>query len=278
VLQFPRRRTLGAVAAAFALAFGGIVTAATPASAAPGWTHVKKRCVVRNPAIKENSGMARSTYRRPVLFAHNDSGGGPQFFALGRRCGTRAVFDLPGAPASDWEDMAAGRRHALWFGDIGGNSPRSQINVIKVREPKRLKSRDLRYTAYRLAYPDGAHDAESLMVKPGNGRLFIVTKSGSGAAIYRAPKRLDPGTTNKLRRVASAPSFRTGADFSRSGKYFVLRGYTDAFVYRSLHDDKPVEISIPKAQTGGEAVAFGRGRALYFGAEGVRQWLWKARP
>jgi hypothetical protein len=50
-------------------------------------------------------------------------------------------------------------------------------------------------------YPDGAHDAEALLVTP-DGGLFIVTKGDRGAvALYRFPRELRPGTTHPRERV-----------------------------------------------------------------------------
>ena len=130
-----------------------------PPASARTWGEVTKRCKVKDDRIVENSGMSRSTYRPNTLFVHNDSGGGARFFAIDDRCRTTAVFTVPGAPAKDWEDMASGPGHTLWFGDIGGN--RSEVNVVVVKEPKRLRGRALSHTTYRLSYPDGAHNAEA---------------------------------------------------------------------------------------------------------------------
>lgn len=271
----PWARVLTLVAVVALLTPLGSHALALPAA---DWQSVTKKCVIKNPRIKENSGMSRSTYRRPILFAHNDSGGGPQFFALGRRCNVKAVFDVPGAPSRDWEDMAVGPGHTLWFGDIGGNSPRDVVNVVRVREPKTLSGRTVRHRSFALAYPDGAHNAESLMIRPRNGRIFIITKAQSGAAIYRAPLTLDPDKPNPMKKVADAPPGRTGADFARDGRHFVLRGYKQAYVYRSLKDTSPVDVDLPPEHVAGEAVAFARGGSLYFGAERVKQWLWTAKP
>lgn len=269
------RRITVSVLTAFTMLSGAW---AAPADAAPDWSGVTRACRVKDTRILENSGMSRSTYERRVLFTHNDSGDSARFFALGRRCGTRAVFKVPGAPVSDWEDMAAGPHHTLWFGDIGGNNPRSRVDVVRVTEPRRIRSASLAHTAYRLAYPDGAHNAEGLMVRPGSGRVFVVTKASSGAAIYRAPRRLRIDRVNRLTRVASAPAIVTGADFSPTGRLFVLRTYTHAYVYDGLGDADPVDIDLPSAHTFGESVAFARGNAIWFGAEGRRQWVWKAVP
>lgn len=255
------------------LLLGGVLVGA-PAHARP-WDDAQRLCQVKDARIRENSGMSRSTYARPVLFAHNDSGGGPQFFALGTGCGTKAVFDVPGAPAKDWEDMASGPGHTLWFGDIGGN--RSEVNVVVVKEPRRLRSRDLGHRTYRLGYPDGPHNAESLMVRPTTGRLYVITKASAGAGIYRAPATLDPDHVNPLTRIADAPGQGlSGADFAPTGGRFVLRGYPTAYVFSGMHDT-PTKVPLPKAHTFGEAVTFSRDGALILGAEGVHEWLWRIR-
>ncbi len=172
--------------------------------------------------------------------------------------------------------MAAGPGHTLWFGDIGGN--RDEVNVVRVKEPRKLSSRKLGHASYTLTYPDGSHNAEAMMIRPRSGRLYIVTKSKSAGAIYRAPKVLDADRDNKLTKVADANTGLSGADFSRGGGHFVLRGYRRAFVYTSISDSSPTVVPLPKEHTFGEAGMFTRGGALVFGAEGTRQWLWKAKP
>ena len=54
---------------------------------------------------------------------------------------------------------------------------------------------------FHATYPDGAHDAETLLVTP-DGGLFIVTKGDTGpVALYRFPRELRPGATHQLERV-----------------------------------------------------------------------------
>lgn len=274
----PRSRRLGRSAGRVAL-FVALLPApfavGAGAAEARAWGPVVHLCQVEDARIVENSGMSRSTYARSTLFVHNDSGGGPQFFAIDRSCRTQAVFDLPGAPAKDWEDMASGPDHTLWFGDIGGD--RDVVNVVRVKEPRRLKDRDLGFRGFQLGYPDGAHNAEALLVHPRSGRLYVVTKAPSGAGIYRAPVRLSRTGVNLMTRIADAPQGISGADFARDRRHLVLRGYHTAFVYRRL-GGQPAKIQLPAAHTFGEAVAFARNGSLVFGAEGLRQWLWRTTP
>ena len=269
-----RSRPITLLGALLALILADLVVGA-PAAHARAWGPVVHLCQVKDDQIVENSGMSRSTYPRRTLFVHNDSGGGPRFFALDRSCRTRAVFDVPGAPAKDWEDMASGPDHRLWFGDLGG--ARAIVSVVAVTLTQQLKDRDLGFRSFQLGYPDGAHNAEAMMVHPRTGRIFVITKAPSGAGVYRAPARLSRTDVNMLARVGDAPQGISGADFARDPRHFVLRGYHTAFVYRRI-GGAPVKIPLPSAHTFGEAVTFARNGSLVFGAEGLHQWLWRTSP
>src|SRR3954453_11347473 len=77
----------------------------------------------RDPAIVESSGIAASSYDDHLVFTHNDSGDTPRFFGVDFRGCTLARFNVSGATATDWEDMARSRgpsrEPTLWLGDIG---------------------------------------------------------------------------------------------------------------------------------------------------------------
>ncbi len=239
------------------------------------WTATTKVRTVTDARIDEASGLARSTYARPVLFVHNDSGDSARFFALGAAGRTRAVFTLPGAPSLDWEDVASGPGHTLWFGDIGDNRLRKpHVSVIRVHEPRKLGSRDLASTTFRLTFPGGPHNAEALMVQPRTGRVYVISKAKTGARIYRAPATLSPDADNVLTAVARAPKTVTGGDFAPDGKTFVLRGYGKAYLYHRL-GGTPRVIDLP-SQKQGESIGFNRnGSALLVGSEGLSQPIWK---
>ena len=169
--------------------------------------------------------------------------------------------------------MASGPGHTLWFGDIGGN--RSEVNVVVVTEPKRLRSRSLAHTTYRLSYPDGAHNAEAMMVRPRSGRLYVITKAPSGAGIYRAPADLDASAVNALTRVADAGQGLSGADYRQGRPALRAAGLPHCVRLHRSSAALPSRYPLPDAHTFGEAVTFTRGGSLVFGAEGVHQWLWR---
>ena len=252
-----------------------------PASAqnsARTWSSGSRMCTHTNPEIKETSGLSRSTYKRKVLFLHNDSGDSARFFAVGRKCKTKAVITVRGVQPKDWEDMASGPDHTLWFGDIGDNGEsRTSISVTRVKEPKKIRNRSIKSTTYTLAYPDGAHNAEAMMVRPRSGRLYVITKNRVAGAIYRAPRVLDRSGVNVMTKIADAPNGLSGADFARRGERFVLRGYKSVFIYTKMGAE-PTRVPVPVGHTFGEAVTWARNSTtLILGGEGVGTSLWKLK-
>src|SRR5262245_1539086 len=161
---------------------------------------------LENQDIKESSGIAASRRNADIFWTHNDSGDGPFIYAFDRQGKHRGVWRVAGAKAIDWEDMAVGpgpRRGQsyLYLGDIGDNSrKRDQITVYRVAEP-RITPKDSSSTiqnphetgvadVIRLKYPDGKYDAETLLIHPLTGDLYIITKMrGAPARVYklRAP-------------------------------------------------------------------------------------------
>lgn len=226
--------------------------------------------------IVESSGLTLSSRHQQVLLTHNDSGDSARVFAVGRRGGTLAVWTLPDAVARDWEDIAVGRRHTVWVADIGDNSrSRDTIQLYRFREPRRLSSRRVRSTTFRLDYRDGRHDAETLLVHPRTGRVLVVTKESGSAGFYAAPRRLHTGRVNHLRRVRSAPDVITAGDFShRAGSKVVLRNYGRAFLYRGVQGAVTSRDLPPARQA--ESITWGpRDHALLTGSEGGDSPVWR---
>jgi hypothetical protein len=91
----------------------------------------------------------------------------------------------------------------------------------------------------RYAYPDHAQDAETLMVHPQTGNIYIVTKSASGpAGVYRLKPDFVSGSVIKLEKVGavSVPAipngFLTGGDISPDGKRVILCDYSEGYELR----------------------------------------------
>jgi hypothetical protein len=192
---------------------------------------------VTDPAAIELSGLVRSRSQRDLLWSHNDSGAGPELFGLRADGRVAARPRVTGAEAVDWEDIATGPgfdgRPLLYIGDIGDNAAaRAAIDVYRVVEPRVGDTATAPAARLRLRYPDGAHDAEALLVDPVRGDLVIVTKFIGGARAYRTSAGTPAGAPSTLRSGPTIGlSFVTAGDVSADGRVVVLRGYDRAGVW-----------------------------------------------
>ena len=153
-----------------------------------------------SPVIVEASGITPSRINANVLYTHNDSGGKTEVFAINATNGHRlATYRLEGAQANDWEDISVGPgpepgASYIYVGDIGDNSGnRRNINVYRVREPVVPTSGSpvsvtlQNVDQLEFSYPDQGNNAETMMVDPQTGDVYVVGKSGSGQSpVYRA--------------------------------------------------------------------------------------------
>ena len=207
---------------------------------------------LKNPAIDESSGIAASRTNPGIYWTHNDSGDGPLVYAFDATGESRGVFRVAGAQARDWEDMAIGPgpergQSYLYLGDIGDNDKvRTEIVVYRVAEPK-LTPADKTSTkarpkttaaadAIRLRYPGGKFDAETLLVHPVTGNLYIITKAMlANAVVYEAAAPLVSGQVTTLKRVAEikVPSLLggalTGGSISPDGHRVALCDYLQGY-------------------------------------------------
>ena len=153
--------------------------------------------------IDEASGIAVGIASPGVVYVQNDSGDSARFFALDARTGrTLATFTVPGARNVDWEDIAVAPDDrgvaSLWIGDIGDNdSVRKEVTIYRVDEPRVDMTAGFRAATtgapqvWRLRYPDGPADAESLAVAP----AARPTSSPSRCSVPPASTRCHPGRT-----------------------------------------------------------------------------------
>ncbi len=252
-------------------------------------------------AINESSGIVAARANPGLYWTHNDSGDGPNIYALAEDGARRGTWRVKGASARDWEDIAAGPGPQagvsyLYIGDIGDNQGRrSEVIVYRVKEPtirpadsssdklKPLVTEDAE--AIRLRYPDGAHDAESLLVHPVTGDVFIISKIPFGnPSVYKAAAPLNPNGPATLERIAelNIPTIFgglvTAGDISPDGLRVALCDYVDGYELaladaRAPFDQiwqQPLKALDLGKRKQGEAIAYRLdGRALLASSEGT---------
>ncbi len=260
--------------------------------------------IVQPPEVVEISGLAASRTYEGVLWAHNDSGDGARVIAFSADGKPRGVYEIAGAEATDWEDMAIGPgpqagQDYLYLGDIGDNAAkRAEIVVYRTVEPDIDVTTGAEIQGVErivLHYPDAPHDAETLLVDPLSGDLLIVTKeiATGNSGVYRASGAALATGDVTLERVGGIEKARltprgvapedapplvrgvgylpTGGDVSRDGALIAIRTYGAVFMWARQEGTSLADAlggapcEAPSAiEPQGEAIAFNAGTDGYF--------------
>lgn len=254
------------------------------------------RGTVSSPILDEVSGLVASRRTPDLLWLNNDSGDGPRIYATDGRGNLRAGYELTGAQAVDWEDIALGPgpepdTDYLYVGDIGDNALASDIAPIyRIAEPANVPAPAAQPPLVRvrsvdtivLSYGGGrAFNAETMMVDPANGDLYVVTKSDTGrSVVFRAAAPLAAGARVQMDELLTLDvrGEATGGDISPQGE-IVIRTYQTAFVWRRppgtrVEDalSQPPCVVRLQGEPQGEAISFAAdGRELLTTSEGTSQ-------
>jgi hypothetical protein len=216
-----------------------------------------------DPRIKESSALVDLG---SLMVTSNDSGNPSKLFVVSPVTGrTVGLTDFHTATV-DVEALAPGGGNAVWVGDIGDNdSKRKSISVYRV--PVGPGVRSAHPARYRLAYPRGAHNAESLFAD-GHGRLYVITKSVLGGIVYRAPQRLSRLVVNRLQPVGRVIEYATDAAMLPDKRHVVVRGPERASVYTFPAFQRIGSFALPR-QRQGEGISVGPGSRIRLSSEGV---------
>jgi hypothetical protein len=242
--------------------------------------------------LEELSGLAASRAHRGVLYAHNDSGDAARFFAFRYDGELLGEFHLEGADARDWEDMALGpceEATCVYLADFGDNlQSRTDYALYRVREPDVAATRpageqSVPYQRFRFDYPDNhAHNAETLLVHPLTGDIYVLTKEASGIRghVFKFPRPLAPDARVTLIDLGLAPVptpddlMLTGGAISPCGDAVLLRLYNrivelrvpDGGPFEAVFRATPTDVPTPIDEPQGEAVTWGPDGQSYFTA------------
>ena len=251
------RATLRAAAASvLAVALAGSFPAAASAAGKVAFT-------IKDSRIAEDSGMARDT-KNKVYWTVNDSGSLGVVYGVDSTGKVKGTLRYNAFPVD--AEAVAWNKDRLYVGDIGDNDKRRKsIRVYWFDDPK-PNNKTRTYHAWDFRYPDGSHDAETLLVTP-QGRLFIATKDIKGG-LYRAPAKPSANGVNKLKRVSDVGSTLTDGVILPGAKQIAFLTYARVVVVdaKSGAEQGSSDVTgVPQA----EALAVGLdGTSLMVGGEG----------
>jgi len=233
---------------------------------------------LKDDSLDEISGMACSRILSGLIYVHNDSGGEAAVYVLDSLGNNVGKIEFLEATNRDWEDIAVGPgtngKSYIYVGEIGDNNAvHDEIVIYRIPEPDILKpiSKILPQKT-TLKYPAGARDAESLMVDPISGDIFILSKRDSLNTLYRLPADKFGEDETELEELMKLPlTSATAADISADGSQILVKNYLNIFYWKRKIGEtvaqamsrEPMELPYsPEPQ--GEAIGFlPNGKAYY---------------
>ena len=275
----PRLVATAATAAAAAATTAGTAAAAAATSVA-ATTAAATVCAVTDPRLVGLSGLVVTRDGFVAVSDSNVDKDKIRIFFLDRACRYLRSVGYP-TPAYDPEDLAVGRDGTLYVADIGDNGgTRHSIGVW------RLAPGGDRPQLFRYAYPDGAHDAEALVLAADDTPVFV-TKEPLRAGVYVPTAAADPsGAPVPLRQAGSFTPTATGTanGLGTLGELVVtgganspdrstvaLRTYGDAYEWSVPDGDvlKAITTGVPRVtalpgEAQGESIGYGPGGGEFF--------------
>ncbi|WP_409471312.1 WD40 repeat domain-containing protein [Streptomyces sp. HC307] len=231
---------------------------------------------IKDPRITESSGLAASRQHPGIYWTHNDSDDGAYLYAVDSSTGeTVATLTLTGVGTPrDVEAVSIGPGNQIYVGDIGDNlgGTWDHVWIYQLPEPKELQDRTVRATQYVVKYSDGARDAESLVVHPKTGRVYIIDKKEEGGHLYEGPAKLSSSGTNVFEPIAAVPELEaTDAALSPDGEQLAVRSYFGGIAYdwNGGQIKRTGRLSVPFLGQGESVTYSADGAKLMYGSEGA---------
>jgi hypothetical protein len=195
--------------------------------------------VVNNLArtdLYEISGVAASRINAGVLYIHNDSGNPNQVYLTNGTGANIGTLILTPFGNRDWEDIAVGPGPVagmsyVYVGDIGDNNLQySSVFIYRFPEPN-LSGKAIPYIAdipavdiIELKYPNGSHNAETLMVDPLTKDIYIASKASNQSQLFVARYPQSTTTATVMSPVVQLYFDKaTAGDISPDGTEILLR-------------------------------------------------------
>lgn len=230
-------------------------------------------------SIDEASGLAASRLHPFLLYTHNDSGGEPEVYMIDTLGKYQGKIKLDGVRNQDWEDISIGpskeaEESYIYVADIGdNNAKRDKVQIYRFAEPTELaKEITVKPERITLTYPDGAKDAETVLVDPWNGDLLVLSKRDTSNTLYRATAEQLDGQDVVLEKVMKLPiTMAVGGDISADGKQILIKNYWAVYYWEREEGEslaealarKPVQLPY-KPEPQGEAIGFSASGDRYY--------------
>jgi len=221
---------------------------------------------LRGADISEASGLVASLRFPGSMWTHNDSGSPAEIFLVDSTGSSQSVIFLETITNRDFEDIARDGSTIL-VADIGDNrGVRDEVSIISFTEPQALGNQSVTPSSvYRMTYPDGPRDAETLLIDPITRDWYIITKREASVRVYRYAHPQNAAETVVLERIPGVLPMTSvvGGDVSPDGTEILVKSY-DVVYYWKRQGNEPLSVTLMRApiavpyetEPQGEAIAF----------------------
>jgi hypothetical protein len=237
---------------------------------------------IASDKVIESSGIAASRCQPGVYWTHNDSGNGPYLYAVNLKGDDLGTWKVPNATNEDWEDIAEFKDSSgkcfVYVADIGDNKDRRTDHTIyRIPEPQTGSASAGKDNvtdnaeAIKFRYADTNHNAETMMVHPTTGSIYVLTKRTDGpSGVYKITSTVGSDgvfTADKIAEI-SVPNIPngllTGGDIAPDATRAVICDYSGGYELRLRPGDanfddvwkqKPEPVDLGKLDQG-EAIAY----------------------
>lgn len=201
--------------------------------------------LIKDSRLNEVSGIEQSGLNEKTFWLHNDSGDSAQLFAINRKGNHLGRFKLTGIENRDWEDITVGpgpdtNQSYIYIGEIGDNDAIYNLKYIyRIKEPKINLDNipydknilDVESITYR--YPDGARDAEALLIDPLTRDIIVISKREESVRVYILPYPQSTESVITPNHIATLPITQiTAGDISNSGTRIILKNYETVYSWK----------------------------------------------
>jgi len=190
---------------------------------------------LNDPLIQSASGLAASRSYPGMFWTHNDAGNSRDIFLLDSTGKRRTYFDVTNGANIDWTDMAIGPGptsgvNYIYLADVGDSKiNRGFVSIQRFPEPTgQIDTVNPGVTAaadhITFIYPDGARDAETILLDPLTKDIYIIDKATSLAGVYLAKYPQPVGTIFTIQKIAVIQlSSLRGGSMSTDGQEILVK-------------------------------------------------------
>ena len=228
--------------------------------------------------VDEASGIGDSFSNPGFLWVELDSGNPPALYLL-KHNGThgKRIF-LKGASNRDWEDLVvsngpAASKKYIYIGEIGDNNlAYSQYCIYRLPEPDGSADSVSNFARIDFKYPDGAHDAEAMLVDGETKDIYIITKRDQYSKVYKLSYPQDTAGLNMASFVMDLP-YRgvVSAGIALSQNELFVKTYSSVYYYKRKNGEtieltlkQPYQLLTYQVEGQGEAICFANDNSGFY--------------